>query len=165
MKAFRVVADSSCLIGLAQINKFELLRDLFIEVYLPHAVYDEVAIKGKGEAGSNEIDSAIKDGWLLKKVVKDNVAVNALTTLLGKGESEVIILAKELEVDYALIDERTARDVASLLNVKTIGVLGIIDLAIKKGFSIDKKKVIDQLKGFGFRISDKLYKKIFPDSD
>ena len=47
MKAFRVVADSSCLIGLAQINKFELLRDLFIEVYLPHAVYDEVAIKGK----------------------------------------------------------------------------------------------------------------------
>ena len=101
----------------------------------------------------------------MKKVVKDNVAVNALTTLLGKGESEVIILAKELEVDYALIDERTARDVASLLNVKTIGVLGIIDLAIKKGFSIDKKKVIDQLKGFGFRISDKLYKKIFPDSD
>lgn len=39
-----------------------------------------------------------------------------------------------------------------------MGVLGIIDLAIEKGFSINKKKAIDQLKDLGFRISDKLYK-------
>ncbi len=164
MKVFRVVADSSCLISLAQIDKFELLKDLFLEVYIPHAVYDEVVIKGEGEAGSDEVETAIKDGWLLKKAVEDDIAVNALTTLLGKGESEVIILFKELGLDYALIDEKMARDVASLMNVKTIGVLGIIDLAIEREFSIDKKKVVDQLKDFGFRISNKLYKKIFPDS-
>lgn len=164
MKVFRVVADSSCLISLAQIDKFELLKDLFLEVYIPHAVYDEVVIKGESEVGSDNVETAIKDGWLLKKAVKDDVAVNALTTLLGKGESEVIILFKELGLDYALIDEKMARDVASLMNVKTIGVLGIIDLAIEREFSIDKKKVVDQLKDFGFRISDKLYKKIFPDS-
>jgi len=164
MKVFRVVADSSCLIALTQIDKFELLKDLFLEVYIPHAVYDEVVVKGEGETGSDKTETAIKDGWLLKKAVKDNVAVNALTTLSGKGESEVIILSKELELDYALIDERTARDMASLLNVKTIGVLGIIDMAIERGFSIEKRNIVDQLKDFGFRISDKLYKKIFPDS-
>ncbi len=71
MKVFRVVADSSCLIGLAQINLFKLLKELFSEVYIPDVVYDEIVIKGKGEAGSEETESAVKDGWILKKSVND----------------------------------------------------------------------------------------------
>jgi predicted nucleic acid-binding protein len=164
MKVFRVVVDSSCLIGLAQINLFELLKELFSEVYIPDAVYNEVVIKGKGEIGSEDTETAIKDGWILKRTINDELAVNALATILGKGEAEAIILYKELGLDCALIDERTARSMADLMNVNTMGVLGIIDLAIKKGFSIDKKKVIDRLKDSGFRISDKLYKQMFPDS-
>lgn len=84
--------------------------------------------------------------------------------VLGKGEAEVNILCKESGFDCALIDERTARSMAELINVNTMGVLGIIDLAVEKGFSIDKKKAINQLKDLGFRIGDKLYKRIFPDS-
>jgi len=164
MKVFRVVVDSSCLIGLAQINLFKLLKELFSEVYIPDAVYNEVVIKGKGEIGSEDTESAVKNGWILKRTINDEVAVNALTTILGKGEAEAIILYKELELDCALIDERTARSMADLMNINTMGVLGIIDSAIKKGFSVDKKKVIDRLKDSGFRISDKLYKKMFPDS-
>ncbi|MDP3017796.1 MAG: DUF3368 domain-containing protein, partial [Deltaproteobacteria bacterium] len=60
---------------------------------------------------------------------------------------------------------KTARDMARLMSVNTIGVLGVIDLAIEKGISIDKKKVVAHLKDLGFRISDKLFKKIFPDSE
>ncbi len=164
MKVFRVVVDSSCLIGLAQINLFKLLKELFSEIHISDAVYNEVVIKGKGEIGSEDTESAVKDGWILKRTINDEVAVNALTTILGKGEAEAIILYKELELDCALIDERTARSMADLMNVNTMGVLGIIDLAIKKGFSIDKNKVIARLKDSGFRISDKLYKKMFPDS-
>ena len=164
MKYFRVVADSSCLIGLAQIKLFNLLQELFLEVFIPDAVYEEVVIKGTGEAGSEETESAVKDGWMLKKPVNDELAVNALTTILGKGEAEVIVLYKESELDFALIDERAARDMAGLMNVNTMGVLGIIDLAVERGFPIDKKKIVDQLKDSGFRISDKLYNKMFPDS-
>ena len=51
------------------------------------------------------------------------------------------------------------------MNVNTMGVLGVIDLAIERGIPIDKKKVIAHLKDLGFRISDKLFKKIFPDSE
>src|SRR4030042_1201467 len=118
MKVFRVVVDSSCLIGLAQINLFKLLKELFSEVYIPDAVYEEVVIKGKGEAGSEDTESAVKDGWIIKKTVNDEVAVNALTTILGKGEAEVIILCKELDLDCALIDARTARDMAEIMDVK-----------------------------------------------
>lgn len=63
-----------------------------------------------------------------------------------------------------MIDERTARSMAELMNVNTMGVLGIIDLAVERGFPIDKKKAIDQLRDLGFRISDKLYKNMFPNS-
>ena len=165
MKAFRVVVDSSCLIGLAQVKQFELLKELFSEIYIPYAVYNEVVVEGSGEAGFDETKSAVKNVWLLKKAVNYEVAVNVLATLLGKGESEVIILCKELRLDYALIDERIARNMAELMSVNTMGVLGIIDLAIEKGFPIDKKKIIDKLRNFWFRISDKLYKKMFPDLD
>lgn len=164
MKVFRVAVDSSCLIGLSQVKQLELLKELFSEIYIPDAVHNEIVVKGKGEAGSEETKSAVKDGWILKKSVNDELAVNALTTNLGRGEAEVIILCKELKLEYALIDERTARDMAELMGVNTMGVVGIIDLAIEIGFTIDKKKVIDQLINLGFRISDKLYKKIFSNS-
>jgi len=63
-----------------------------------------------------------------------------------------------------LIDERTARHRAELMSVETMGVLGIMDLVIEMGFAIDKRYLVKQLKGVGFRISDKLYKKMFGDS-
>ena len=164
MKVFRAVADSSCLIGLAQIELFALLRDLFLEVCIPQAVYEEVVVKGRGEPGSNETESAVRDGWISIRAVNDEIAVNALRTSLGRGESEVIILCKELGVDYALIDERAARYKAELMDVKIMGILGLIDLAIEMGFSIDKEKSVKRLREVGFRISDKLYKKMFSDS-
>lgn len=163
MRVFRVVADSSCLIGLAQIELFGLLKELFLEVYIPRAVYEEVVVKGSGEAGSNETESAVRDGWISVKAVNDEIAINALRTSLGFGESEVIILCKELGVDYALIDERASRYKAELMDVKTMGILGLIDLAIEMGFAIDKEKFVKRLREVGFKISDRLYRKMFPD--
>ena len=164
MKVFRVVADSSCLIALAQIELFGLLKELCSEIYIPRAVYEEVVVKGRGEAGSGETESALGDGWISMKDVNDKTAINALRTILGKGESEVIILCKELRADYALIDEKTARHTAELMSVDTMGVFGIMDLAIEMGFAIDKSYLIKQLRDVGFRISDKLYKRMFGDS-
>lgn len=73
-----MVADSSCLIGLSRIEQLDLLRELFSEVYIPVAVYDEVVIMGRGEVGSNETESAVKLGWIFKKAVSDDIAINAL---------------------------------------------------------------------------------------
>ena len=164
MKVFRVAVDSSCLIGLSQIGIFGLLREVFAEIYIPGAVYEEVVVKGRGEAGSAETESAVKDGWISKKGVSDEIAVDALTTNLGKGEAEVIILCKESGFDYALMDERTAREKAALMSVNTMGVLGVMDLAIEMGFAIDKKRLVKQLREVGFRISDKLYRRMFPNN-
>ncbi|MGD2087251.1 MAG: hypothetical protein PVH61_13790 [Candidatus Aminicenantes bacterium] len=73
------------------------------------------------------------------------IAVRALSSKLGEGESEVIVLCKELEADFAVIDERTARAAAELMDIHVIGVIGILDLAIEKGFDINKKALVDIL--------------------
>jgi len=162
MKTFRIVADSSSLIGLAYINQFELLKELFSEIYIPDAVYNEVVFEGKDEPGSTETEKAVINGWIIRKSVRDTFAVQALSSTLGKGESEVIILYKELDLDFALIDERTARRVAELMDVKFLGVIGLLDLGIRSGLRINKKESVDRLIEHGFRISKKLYKKMFP---
>lgn len=164
MKLFRVVVDSSCLIGLAQIKKFDLLKEIFREIFIPEAVYKEVVIRGKGEAGSKETKTAVKEGWIVKKKVKDRIAVNALSSIFGIGESEVIILSKELGSDYALIDEKIAREQAELMDINTMGIFGIIDLALEKDISINKRDLVDQLREAGFRINTKLYKQMFLES-
>lgn len=158
MRACRVVVDSSCLIGLAQVKQFNLLQELFSGIYIPDGVYNEVVIEGTGEVGADETKLAVKSGWMTKKSVKEETAVDVLRTILGRGESEVIILYKELKLDRALIDDRIARDMAELMKVKTMGVLGVINFAVAEGFVIDKGKIIRQLINLGFRISDKLRK-------
>lgn len=52
---------------------------------------------------------------------------------------------------------------AEIMGVRTMGVIGIINLAADRGLPIDKKKLVDQLIDLGFRISKDLYKKIFPE--
>jgi uncharacterized protein len=162
MKLFRVVADSSALIGLAQIGQFELLNQLFAEIYIPESVYNEVVIEGKGEPGAEETGRAVRIGLMIRKAAADQFAVQALTSTLGEGESEVIILYKELALDYALIDDRIARNMAEIMDVRIIGILGILDLAIARGIKINKEALVDHSISSGFRISGKLYSRMFP---
>ena len=98
MKVFRVVADSSCLIALAQIELFGLLKELFSEIYIPRAVYEEVVVKGRGEPGSGETEAALKDGWILMKDVNDRTAIDALRTILRKGNHRKMC-RKRQEID------------------------------------------------------------------
>jgi predicted nucleic acid-binding protein len=160
MSAFRVVVDSSCVIGLTHINLFEHLPTIFQEISIPDFVYHEVVVNGRGRPGAAEVAQAIQDGWLVQQAVRDTLAVKALLTNLSQGEAEVIILAQEQSCDYALIDEKIARNVAALLGVKTVGVLGVIKMAIVSGIPIQTKQALDTLRHVGFRISDKLYQQM-----
>lgn len=156
MTAFRVAADSSSIIGLTHIGLLEQLPDIFCDIFLPDAVYHEVTVKGKGRPGADAAEKAVQAGWLLRRSVKDTMAVDALLSGLSRGEAEVIVLAKELACDYALIDEKIARNVAALLDVKTVGVLGVMNMAVAAGIPVQKQQAIDILRSVGFRISNKL---------
>jgi predicted nucleic acid-binding protein len=101
-----VVCDSTVLIGLTKIGKIDLLKQIYKEIYIPEAVFTEVAIKGRGKPGAKEIVNAY---WIHKKPIKDKRTVEMLAAEMGRGEAEVLVLGKELNADWLIIDDELAR--------------------------------------------------------
>ena len=60
------------------------------------------------------------------------------------GESEAVILYKETNAHYLLIDDKRAREIAESLNVRCIGTLGLLIIAKEKGII---KKLAPYFKG------------------
>ncbi len=150
-----LVSNSSPLINLAAIKKIHLLRDLYNEIIIPAAVWEEVVIRGKGQPGSDEVKKA---GWIKKDIVHDLTLLDSLHLILDKGESESIALAKEKKAELLLIDEIMARKVAHHLGLSYIGILGVLREAKSKGLIKSVKKQMNSLRTVaGFWISDIVY--------
>src|SRR5437588_9071549 len=101
-----VVVNSTPLIYLAAIGRFDLLRSHYGQIIIPMAVFDEVAIQGAGQWGAAETTAA---SWIDRRIVTDRSQVSALLGRLDLGESEVIVLAQGVGADLAIVDETAAR--------------------------------------------------------
>ncbi len=153
----KVVCDSSALIGLAKIGKIELLKDICAEVYIPEAVFLEVVGKGKGRAGVTEVEEA---KWIHKKKVKDKRMVEILISEIGHGEAEVLVLGKELNADWLIIDDEKARTAAISAGFNIIGLAGILMTAKQLKLIPSVKTLFDELRKNNFRLSDKICKEV-----
>jgi predicted nucleic acid-binding protein len=71
---------------------------------------------------------------------------------LGAGECEAISLAKELNADLILIDDRKARLAAIERGLTVAGTLNILELASIKNL-LELSEVFDKLKNTNFRVS------------
>ncbi len=72
-----IISDSSPLIALAKIGRFELLRDLFKEIHISKAVHREVVVRGKEKTGEKEVTQGIKKGWIKVLEVRERVILLA----------------------------------------------------------------------------------------
>jgi len=81
-------------------------------------VWTEVVEKGKGRPGCKEVKDA---NWILINEVKNILGIEALKHEIGIGESETIILAKELNADLVLIDDRIAKEIAISMGLNVTG--------------------------------------------
>ncbi len=71
-----VVSNTTPLIGLATIRRFDFLRQFFGEVYIPRAVYNEAVVAGREVGGAKrEVFAAT---WIHTVEVKDRLAVEVL---------------------------------------------------------------------------------------
>jgi len=146
-----IVSDTTPLIGLASINRLDLLRELFDEVYIPQAVFDETVTFGRDESkAKKEVSSA---NWIHIVEVKDRLAVNVLLDEMDLGEVETIVLASEMNADWVLMDEKKGRRKLTQLNIPKIGTLGILLKAKQLGLISDIKPEIETLQKTGFSIS------------
>ncbi len=153
----KVICDSAVLIGLAKIGKLNLLEKLYEKIYIPWGVYNEVVVSGRSRPGAEEIDKA---KWLGKIKVKDRTAVNLLASEFGQGESEVLVLGKELKADWLILDDARARTAAVSAGYRIIGLAGILLLAKQRDLIEDIKPLFDELVDKNFRLSDKIMQTI-----
>lgn len=158
-----VVSDASPLINLARIGKLSLLQEIYGTVLVPDAVWHEVVIRGRGQAGAAEVESA---GWVQRRAIADRVLAVTLQRDLNLGEAEAIVLALESDADLLVIDERLGRLAANRLGVRLIGLIGVLVAAKRRGLIERVKPQMDALKNVaGFRVDESLYFRVLRDED
>ena len=137
-----VVSDASPIINLAQIDMLFLLPKLYGQIMIPPAVYEEIVIKGENEPGADEIKNAV---WVFVKNCENIELLNELRAELDDGEAEAIVLSIELKADRILMDEQMGRHKALSLNLRPIGVLGILIKAKQERLIKNIKPYVDRL--------------------
>ena len=119
------VSNTSPISNLACIQRLDLLRERFSDVWIPPAVETELG-NIPDVAIRTTIDEAKGTGWLKTRPVTNVNLVTLLMVELHHGEAEAIALALEMKADYLLIDEREGRVFARQLGLPLTGVLGVL---------------------------------------
>lgn len=158
----KAVLDSSTIIALSALGHLNKLKQIFREVLIPRAVYEEICVKGRGLVGERELLEAIRKGLIIDKEVKNRLLVNALLDPLAMGEAETIALTVEEKADYIVIDDKLGRRRAKAMGLNVIGTLRVLRLMYDNKL-LDKHeilKALEKLKEIGFRISNEVTSKI-----
>ena len=151
-----VVSDASPLIALGRLGRLDLLREIFGSLVIPDFVWKEVVEAGIDKEGSVNVAEAV---WISQQSVLDHSLVNLLRHDLGAGEAEAIVLARECNADFLLIDERLGRSAAKSLGLKVVGLVGVLIEARERGLVSDAGTLMDRLHDdAGFWISEDLRK-------
>lgn len=144
-----IIADSTCLIGLSRIGQLDLIQKLFQRITIAQAVWDEVVVNGLGRPGSLEVAQA---EWIDVKIPTDRLAVEALRLSLGAGESESMVLAKEISAQLVILDDAKARLAAQQLGLTVAGTASLIYRAEELQIIGSAALLIQQLQAVGFRL-------------
>ncbi|MEI8372823.1 MAG: DUF3368 domain-containing protein [Planctomycetota bacterium] len=141
-----VVADSSPLIVLINIEQIDVLPKLFGQVVIPLEVLSE--LKQSNRPAGVRSFVASRPAWLLERVP---ATVESIPSLHA-GELAAISLAQELKADLLLIDEACGRKAAADRHIPFAGTIGVLELAADKGL-LDLQDAFARVKKpiFGYR--------------
>lgn len=144
----KVFVDTSTLIILSKINQLELLRLLYGNVYITIEVKLEFRLP-------------IPD-WIIEEYANYD---SDFSFGIGKGETSILNLAIRNNNSFLIIDELKARKVASNLNLKFTGAIGILIIAKRHGYIHEIKPILDSIMKTNFRISKELYIQVIKTSN
>lgn len=129
-----IICNTSPLIGLWGLNRLSLLRDLYVEVWIPRRVEKEFL------AIDETIHRKVLDNAPWIKIVDLTHPQDATVYRnLDAGEAEVFALANEHDARLVIIDEQSARREAKKLGLPFKGIVGVL-LEAKEGGLIDEIK-------------------------
>ena len=156
MSSDRAVLNASPIITLCKSGQEDLLPQLFTEIVLPGAVWEEV------EVGHNTDPAVRKLGALTCLKRDDTVAAAPVVQAwdLGAGETAVLSYALARPDYVAVIDDLAGRRCASSLNITVIGTVGLIVLAKRRGLVARITPGLEALRDAGLWLSDKLIEQL-----
>ena len=150
----KVIVNSTPIILLSNINQLELLKQIYGEITIPQAVYDEVTEKPDSACQNlkNHFD------WIKIETIKNPLQKKMYQAKLHDGEVEVMILAQEEpKADLVILDDNTAKKTARFLELTVTGTLGILVKAKQLKFIEKIKPLMDALIGNGFFVAQNVY--------
>lgn len=156
MSSDRAVLNASPIITLCKSGQEDLLSQLFTEIVLPGAVWEEV------EAGDIADSARRKLGALAWLKRDDSIAASPVVQAwdLGAGETSVLSYALAWPDYVAVIDDGAGRRCASSLNITVIGTVGLIVLAKRRGLIARITPGLEALRDAGLWLSDKLIEQL-----
>lgn len=83
-----------------------------------------------------------------------------LVTDLGAGEAEVLALALEQADSLSILDDKLARRIAKLQNLRITGTAGVLLKAKQAGFIETVSPLLNQLEKVGFRLGEDIKERI-----
>jgi len=148
----KVVSNTTPIISLSSIGKLEILKELFEEIIIPKAVYNE--LKAKRSYGYNEV----KADYIKVKPVKGKKYRDLLLNHMDLGEAETIALATELNADIVIIDDNIGYKIAKSSGLFVIRTLSVLLKAKDRGIIKSIKPLLDEMISKGRWYSKKVYK-------
>jgi len=147
----KIISDTTPIISLASVGRLDILKKLFGEVFIPEAVYNE--IKAKKSHGDRETDSE----YIKTRTVAGKMYGNLLLSQLDAGEAEVILLAKEMNADFVIIDENLGYRIAKNSGLDVVRTLSVILKAKQEGIINEAKPLLDEMIVKGIWYSARVY--------
>lgn len=149
----RVIVNSTPLIVLSHIGKLDLLRQLYGEIVIPQAVYDEVT--QKKDIARTALESSMS--WIKVISIKDTDKYTMYKAKLHAGEVETMILAQEEpKADLVIIDDNTAKKTAKFLGLSVTGTIGILLKSKRSGYIDAVAPLFEKMRANGFYVSEKV---------
>ncbi|MGZ8216908.1 DUF3368 domain-containing protein [Methylomagnum sp.] len=148
----KVVSNTTPIISLASIDCLDLLAKLFGEVIISEAVYEE--LKTKQKYGNREVDCP----FIQVKPIQGRLYCDLLLNQLDLGEAETIILAKEINADFVIIDENLGYEFARHAGLTVIRTLSILIRAKERAEIIAIKPLLDEMIAKGRWYSPSFYR-------
>ena len=149
-----VVADTSPLNYLIQIECDELLFKLYNRIVLPQGVMDELRHTGAPPAVQSWLSHV--PAWV--EVRRLSSVPDPGLEYLGSGEREAIQISADLQADLLLIDDRKGRLEAIRRGLRTTGTLGVL-LSASEAKLMDSENAFRRLqRETAFRVTPELEK-------
>lgn len=114
-----IISDTTPLTALLKIGCLDILREIYGQVSVPEAVFQEMEA-GKKKPYYTDIS---KLDWINIRQIGDRGALSYFFDL-DRGEAETIVLALECKAYLVIIDETLGRKLAIAANLKVTGTLG-----------------------------------------